>query len=132
MGKKNRTFTFKGIVVNVVELTFIENLLNQTGSVVFTSNSIRSDADFSPEDFFEEDFETHGFDTYIMFSSNVFFHDLGWKDSGLRPLEKEFVLSAMELPPELGLIVGPVETYYGFEKISDLLKFEDGFERYDY
>ena len=73
LGKSNRRITLKGFITTLVGSAFMEATRNNTGSISFSSNL--------------------GALTVV----NVFYHELEWMDSGLRPLERRFILNAIEV-----------------------------------
>jgi hypothetical protein len=87
----------KGLVIDLSQLNFLVNLVNDTGSVTFTSMTIGTDGDFLAADFTPSDFNTTGSGTNIIFSSYVLFENMDWVDDASRPMEKEFVLNAVEI-----------------------------------
>ena len=74
MGLSNRRFTLKGFVTTLAGSGFIESVKNDTGSISFSSNL-----------------------GTLLSATIVFYHDLEWFDSGLRPLERRFSISAVEI-----------------------------------
>lgn len=100
-GRKSRRFEFGGITNSSSEQTFLENILNNTGSLVFDPEIhliTFESGHFYEGDFYYVDFYT-GFDSYdyYMAYTTVFFYDLEWKDLGLRPAERGFILKAIEV-----------------------------------
>ena len=100
-GKKLREYLFNGIVTTYDESIFLETLLNNTGSVNFTSEvgilGAPTYGHFHPDDFYYEDFLTTGSPAGPLINTQVFYKNLTWKDSGARALEREFRLEAVEV-----------------------------------
>ena len=75
LGISNRRFTLKGFVTTYSGSVFLEAANNNSGSMSFSSN----------------------LNAVLMNYTRVFYYELEWLDSGLRPLERRFTLSAVEI-----------------------------------
>ena len=74
LGMSNRRFTLKGFVTTLAGSGFVNSINNNTGSISFSSNL-----------------------GTLLSATNVFYHNLEWLDSGLRPLERRFSVNAVEV-----------------------------------
>ena len=104
-GASNRTFNFKGVTRTLDEKVFLQNAMNNTGSISFTSDigliqfitgPQTIEADFDSADFDSDDFNT-GETKSGSASVQVYFHDLEFKDLGSRPLERLYKFTAVEI-----------------------------------
>ena len=74
MGTSNRRFTLKGFVTTSQGSQFIGSCKNNTGSLLSTSNL-----------------------GTIVATVVVLFYNLQFRDSGMRPLERQFTIEAVEI-----------------------------------
>ena len=72
MGLSNRIFTFKGIAFTQSGSDIIQTCINATGSLNYST--------------------IFGTGTHT-----IFYYDLQWQETGLRPLERHFTLNAVEI-----------------------------------
>ena len=74
MGRTSQIFNLKGFVTTLTGSTYINDLVNYTGSIAFSSNLGN-----------------------LLTATTVAFYDLQWIDAGSRPLERTFTINAVEL-----------------------------------
>ena len=76
-GKRNREFTCKGYVTGSAGVTFLEDALNETGSLSFVSEAMGNQT--------------------IISAVTVFYQNLQWIDRGDRPMERFFTIECVEI-----------------------------------
>ena len=74
LGASNKVFTIKGIVTTSSEDTFLYTLVRNTGSLIFSSSAFGQPI-----------------------NTQVFFLDVDLQDKGSRPLERTFMIRAIEV-----------------------------------
>ena len=104
-GASNRSLTFKGITQTLDEKVFLQNAMNDTGSIAFSSEiglidyrtgTVTIEADFDSNDFDPNDFNCgQTFPGYA--GINVFFYGLTFKDLGNRPMERAYQFNVIEV-----------------------------------
>ena len=101
-GSKLRQYNFHGYVTSYDEVAFLESLLNETGSINFTSEvgllGAPTPAHFHPTYFQSPDFLTTGSVANPLINNvQVFYRDLTWNDIGIKPGQREFTLETIEI-----------------------------------
>ena len=74
MGIKNKRYSIKGFIENSNGWGFLEDAVNHTGSIYYTSSAMG-----------------------VPINKQVFYYDLDCRDVGGRPLEREFTINAIEV-----------------------------------
>ena len=80
MGKNNRVFTIEGFVTGSSQVDFLNNALNYTGSIYYSSSSLHMDLIGTA---------TVGVKSY--------FKNLTWQDDGKNPMIRQFSLDLVEI-----------------------------------
>ena len=80
MGKNNRVFTVEGFVTGSTQVDYLNNALNYTGSIYYSSSSLRMEMIGTA---------AAGVKTY--------FKNLVWQDDGKNPMIRQFSLDLVEI-----------------------------------